>query len=186
MPPNGADADIRSPNFMGVSLKGPSIVLLLDRGSGTVETFDYIKGGAMRCLQSLGPNMRFQIVFWETNGLLTAPRETLVPATKENLAATAEQLKDVVAMGQSKIEAALDLAISQNPAEIVIATGKFVDDTFVKAVIAGLRDKKTKVHTVCLDQPDSRPAMQSIAQKTGGTFIMLAGPDMSRYGEYAP
>jgi len=52
----------QTPNYMGLPLSGPSVIYLLDHGSGTLETFDYMKRGAIRSIASLGAGTKFQII----------------------------------------------------------------------------------------------------------------------------
>src|SRR6185436_4912702 len=144
---NGPDTEIRTthntqrttntPNYMGLPLSGPSVIYLLDHGSGTQETFDFIKRGAIRSIASLGAGTKFQLIFWETDSIIESPKGKERVATAENVAATNEEIKDVYAFSQSTIDKALQRALAQNPAEIVVVSGKYgLDDEFVNSVIA--------------------------------------------------
>src|SRR5439155_20991978 len=84
-----------SPNYMGLHISGPSVIYLQDRGSGTLETFDYMKRGALKSIASLGAGTKFQIIFWETDSLIEFPKDTMRYATAENVAATEDAIKDV-------------------------------------------------------------------------------------------
>jgi hypothetical protein len=183
LPTNNKRQTTTIPNYMGLPLSGPSVIYLLDRGSGTLETFDYLKRGAIKSIASLGPGTRFQILFWETDSLIEFPQGSMRYATAENVAATDEAIKDVYAFQQSKIEEPLKKALAQNPAEIVIVTGKYgLDDEFVNTVLA-LRDKNpVKIHTVSLGKSASPEALKKLASKTGGHFKEVSGSALAEYG----
>ena len=171
-------------SFMEIPLKGPTVIFLLDRGVGTRDTFDAIKGGMMRCLRSLQANIRYQIIFWETGGLIVTPESPLNP-NPQNIQACQELLKNTICFGQSHIEPALEKALAQNPAEIVIATGKYLEDPFATAVLAAAKGRNVKIHTVCLGG-GSRDLLKSIADKTGGTFVEIVGQALSEYADDSP
>jgi hypothetical protein len=171
-----------SPNYMGLPLSGPSVIYLLDRGSGTLETFDYLKRGAIRSIASLGPGTKFQIIFWETDSLIEFPQGAMRFATKENVAATDEAIKDVYAFSQSTIEKAFEKALAQNPAEIVIVTGKYgLDDEFVNSVMSLRKTSPVKIHTVALGKSGSQDALKKLAEKTGGRFWEVSGQALAEY-----
>jgi RNA-binding protein YhbY len=103
-------------------------------------------------------------------------------ATAENAAAADEAIKDVYAFSQSKIEAALEKAMKQNPAEIVIVTGKYgLDDEFVNSVMALRKNSPVKIHTVALGKSGSPEALKKLAEKTGGQFKEVSGPALAEY-----
>ena len=174
------------PSFMNLPLAGPSIIYILDRGDGTRDSFDAIKGGAWKSIRSLGSQTKFQIIFWETTELLIVPKDTLVYPTPENIEVTRTALKDVFCFGQSKIEPALDKALAQNPAEIVIATGKLVDDSFAKSVLDVLKNRPVKIHTASLGAAGPASVLKQIAEKTGGRFVEVPDAQLAEDARETP
>jgi hypothetical protein len=172
----------QSPNYMGLPLSGPSVIYLLDRGSGTLETFDYMKRGAIRSIASLGAGAKFQIIFWETDSIIEAPKGTMRFATAENVVATEEAIKDVFAFSQSTIDKSFEKALAQNPAEMVVVTGKYgLDDEFVNTVMALRKTSTVKIHTVALGKSGSTEALKKLAEKTGGHFKEVSGGALAEY-----
>ena len=172
----------QSPNYMGLQLSGPSVIYLLDRGSGTLETFDYMKRGAIRSIASLGAGTKFQIIFWETDSLIEYPQGAMRFATAENVTATDEAIKDVYAFSQSNIEKSFEKAMAQNPAEIVIVTGKYgLDDEFVNSVMALRKNSPVKIHTVALGKSSSPDALKKLAEKAGGHFKEVSGAALAEF-----
>jgi hypothetical protein len=179
--------DVQTPNFMGAPLKGPSVIYLLDRGQGTAETFDAIKGGAAKSLLSLGKDIKFQVIFWETDTLVAFPPGSLKYATPENVEAARKVMADVYFYGQSHIDQPLEKALAQNPAEIVIATGKSeLDDEFVRKVLDLRKDRPVKIHTFSLGRLGSPGPLKSIAEKTGGEFRQITGQLLQDFAEFTP
>jgi hypothetical protein len=164
------------PSFMGIPLKGPSVVFLLDRGMGTLDTFDAIKAATAKSLPTLGSTIKFQLIFWETDAIVEYPPDGLRDANNENVKAAVEKMTDIFAWGQSKIDRPLEKALAQNPAEIVIATGKNgLDDDFVKLVLDQRKNSPTKIHAISVGPTGSPDALKKIADKTGGQFREISG-----------
>jgi hypothetical protein len=172
----------QSPNYMGLPLSGPSVIYLLDRGSGTLETFDYMKRGAIRSITSLGAGNKFQIIFWETDSIIEFPQGAMRFATAENVAATDEAIKDVYAFSQSTIDKAFTKALAQNPTEMVVVSGKYgLDDEFVNSVMALRKNSPVKIHTVAVGKSGSPDALKKLAEKTGGQFREVSGGALAEY-----
>jgi len=180
-------AAVAGPAFMGAPLKGPSVVYLLDRGHGTTETFDAIKGAAAQSIASLGKDIKFQIIFWETDKLEAFPRDSLAYATEDNVAAAKKFLSEIYAFGQSRIGPAMEKAMAQNPAEVVIASGKTgLDDEFVKTVVDLRKNAAAKIHTFALGRGASVEALKAVAEKTGGQFREVTGGALREYADMSP
>lgn len=180
-------AAVTGPAFMGAPLKGPSVVYLLDRGHGTIESFDAIKGATAQSISSLGKDLKFQVIFWETDKLETFPRDGVAYATEDNIAAAKKFLSEIYAFGQSKIGPAIEKAMAQNPAELVIASGKSgLDDEFVKTVLDARKTSPVKIHCFALGRGASIEALKAIAGKSGGQFREVAGAALREYADMSP
>src|SRR5262249_8811977 len=114
----------KTPNVMGVELTGPGIIYLLDRGDGTRDTFDAIKGGEFKSIGTLGAGIKFQIIFWETDEIKEYPHDAMRFATPDSVATCIRYLGEVYAFKASRIEKSLEEAVAKKPNEIVIITGK--------------------------------------------------------------
>src|SRR5207237_6942284 len=55
------------PHFCGIKLDAPVVIYVLDRGNGTGEVFDTLKEVTYKSIESLGPDRKFQVIFW-SNG----------------------------------------------------------------------------------------------------------------------
>ncbi|MCY2955282.1 MAG: hypothetical protein NTU53_25425 [Planctomycetota bacterium] len=177
-------AAVKGPSFMGVALKGPSVVYVLDRGQGTVETFDSMKAAVINSAASLGVERKFAVIFWETDTIIAWPGEGLRAATEQNVNECRGAVTDVYCLGQSKVGPALEKAIAQNPAEIVLATGKGgLDEQFVNAVMAARKSGSVKIHTFCLGNGGSVEAMKAVATKTGGEFRAIGTGELREFVE---
>lgn len=177
-----------SPNYMNAPLAGPSVVYILDRGQGTADTFDAIKGAAHLSILSLGPDRKFQILFWDRDGTVVTAPDSLKPATEAAVKEATKVMADVFVGGQTKIAPAIEKAITLNPAEIVIATGKYgLDDEFVKSVLEARKSSTAKIHTFSLGRSGSPEPLKQIAEKTGGRFTEVSGPaDLRNFASWSP
>jgi hypothetical protein len=186
---SGAETAIAmtDPNFLGVPLQGPVVIYLIDRGHGTSDTFDGLRGAVMRSLSTLTPEMKFQIIFWDTSDQLAYPSGGAAPATPDNIRPAAKIVGNAIAFGASTIEKPLQRALEAKPSEIVIATGKFgLDDSFAATVKSIVSGKGIKVHTFALGRSDSSAILKSISDATGGTFREIDMGTMTRMADFAP
>ena len=111
-------------HFLGIPIHSSSVIFILHRGSGTGDVFDMMRVALQNSLATLPPTTQFQIIFWETDSLTAIPESGMQPATPEVVNAAHEALVDTFAFGQSRVEPAMSLALSQNPTDIILATGK--------------------------------------------------------------
>lgn len=175
------------PNYMGAEIKGASVVYLLDRGHGTIDTFEALKGATVKSLESLGAKGKFRVVFWLTEKPAMFPEKGMATATAENIAACKTFMADIIALGQSRIEGPLEAALKEKPEEIVIASGKgMLDKEFVDAVLKRCKVMAVKVHTFSVGGYGSPAALKAIAEQTGGEFREVKGPEVREYSSWSP
>jgi hypothetical protein len=167
----------RIPSFCGVAINEHVVVYVIDRGNATAECFDRLKQACFRSVGSLGPDRKFQILFWN-NGSDDAFYPTTIPtfASPANIDAARKALDDVTAHGQSDVTSALTKAIASNPDAIVLATakGNELDDSFVTHVEKIRGASHPKIFTFGVGSGDPGTALKTIATRTGGTFTAVA------------
>ena len=175
-----------APSFLGIPL-GDSVVYVVDRGSSTQPLFGYLKEATFRSVESLGGDRKFQIVFWDTGEGRSAAFPALMTfATKDNIAAVKRSAEDVFPFGQTDARPALELALKQKPAELVIATGKGWDlgDEFVEMVNqVRTASPDTKIHTVSLGAGAQSPALKQIAATTKGEYREVPEGDLRNFAQ---
>jgi hypothetical protein len=184
--PAESSAVLASPNFCGIPITDRIVVYVLDRGSATGELFSYLKEASFKSATSLGPERKFQIIFWNNGGQDDAfPDSAPTYATATNVEAARRALDGVYAFGQSEIGSALTKAIASNPERIMIATGKGAQlgDEFVQQVLSIRKDRPVKIDTIDIGSPALTPALKTIADRTGGNSQLLAEADLKRYGK---
>ncbi|MBA3273960.1 MAG: hypothetical protein H0T11_08845 [Chthoniobacterales bacterium] len=176
-----------NPSFLGIPLNA-NVIYVLDRGSSTESMFGYLKEATYRSLESLGPNRKIQIIYWDNGaGSGPAPFPALMTyATKENIAAIQRSAEDIFAFGQTDAKSALELAIKQKPDAIVIATGKGwdLDDSFVTMVEETRKGAPSaKIHTVSLGAGGESKALKQVARKAGGEYREVSEADLRKYAQ---
>ena len=81
-------AVVTGPQFCGMPLTGTSVIFLLDRGDSASEIFDALKQATYAAIASLGPERKFQVLFWDNHtDDIAYPPNAPTYATPENLAA---------------------------------------------------------------------------------------------------
>jgi hypothetical protein len=174
-----------SPTFAGIPLNHPSVIYLLDRGSSTQAPFGSLKEATLRSIQSLGPERRFQIIFWDNAQDPGTFPPLLTYASEANVINVRRQIEDVYAFGATDAAPALKKAVGQRPDAIVLVTGKGsdLDDSFVQMVNDAKKDVPVIIHTVAINGSGQSTALKRVAGGTGGEYRELSEAELSKYGQ---
>ena len=175
----------RVPSFCGVPLGERVIVYVIDRGSATAEVFGNLTECVYKSIESLGPERKFQIIFWNngSSGEAAFPQAGPTFASSANIEQARRRFEDLNAHGQSDIASALTKAVSSRPDAIVLATGKAyeLNDAFVSTVerICGPA-QGIKIYTFALGGASQEPgsALKSIANRSGGQYAGVSAADL--------
>ncbi len=176
---------VTGPSFCGVKLESPSVIYVLDRGQAMTESLDALKAATAKSLRSLGPDKKFQIIFWTSDArALAIPEEGPSPATPERVDACVRALEEVTPFGRTSSRSAIEAAAAHMPGEIILATGKgsSLEEDTLAAVTDSIKGGATKVHTFSLGAAES-PVLKKIAEQTGGQHRTLTPEQLRRFGE---
>jgi hypothetical protein len=164
---------IASASFLGIPIKGPTVVYFIDRGAGTREVFDGVREAVSKSLESLKPETRFQVVFWDVLTEQRAwPADSMTEATPANIEAAISYLQDTSAYRTSSYERPLREALKLNPADLFIVSGKGeLTEVDVKAVgkLVKAAGGTTRIHAVGVGNNSSPAALQGMAA-AGGVY----------------
>jgi hypothetical protein len=163
-----------APAFCGVPIDHPVVVYLIDNGASSADVFDEIKTVLFKSIDSLGPDRRFQVLFWNPDSE-TYPSGQTTFAVKENIDVARKKLQDVTAAGSTDPLPGLKTAFADDPGQIILVTAKAgdLDDSLVTKV-AALRGAST-AHIDCIainGVPDDK-VLAKIAAQSGGKFLPL-------------
>jgi hypothetical protein len=184
-PAGGQGDQPKGPHFFGAKLTGPTVIYVLDRGSGTSNTFDAIKTACLRSIASLGKDMKYQVVFWQNAGddstIAAYPENALASGSGDSEQAERAML-DVNAFGQSRLAPAIAKALKQNPHELLIVTGKYdmVGDD-VNAAVALLAGKRVRVNAFAVGGSVDVNSLRKIAGAGGGAVLPISAADLASY-----
>jgi hypothetical protein len=178
-------------NFLGEPVTEQTVAYVIDRGgsSGEGSRLDLIKAALLRSLASLGPERRFQLVFWTLpNGEPAAwPKTGTKPATPENIAAVQTFLdEEIYPYGATNASAALRKALKSNPGVVMLLPIKSVagdQTTFAKDVLDLRKEARSqvKIHCFSLEQPVWAPSLDQIAGVTGGVHNVVTLDKLRQY-----
>jgi len=173
------------PTFAGVKLDHRSVIYVLDRGSSISEPFGSLKQATFKSIESLGTNRQFQIIFWDNAQDPGAFPPLLAFATEANIATARRQSDDIYAFGATDAKPALEKAMSQRPAAIVLVTGKGadLDDSFVQMVNDVKKDAPVVIHTFAVGGSGESTALKRIADSTGGQYRELTSGQLAKLGQ---
>lgn len=183
--PSGAGEVVSAgPNFCGVTLDGPVVIYVLDRGNATRDVFDLLKEATYKSIQSLGTERKFQVVFWNNGTDESYPTGLPAYARGDNLSACRRAMEDTTAFGQSDVTSALTKAIANKASVIVLATGKGLelDSSFIDHVMDIRKGSPAKIHTFALGDAES-PVLKELAQKTGGEYKTVSPALLRSYAD---
>jgi hypothetical protein len=174
-----------SPSFCGAALDGNTIIYLLDCGSATKDYLGELKDATIKSVGSLGPDRKFEILFWNNGTDGAYPENTTTYASTDNISAAQKAIDDVAPFGQSDVKAALQIAIAQHPDTIIIATGKGwdLDSKWLDDVMAIRGSSPVKIHTFNLGTNGESAPLKKLASQTGGTYRELSQGDLRTFGQ---
>jgi hypothetical protein len=141
-----------APNFCGVALNEQVVVYVLDRGNATRDVFDLLKEATYKSVQTLGPDRKFQVLFWNNGSDEGYPSGLPVYSRPDNLAACRRAMEETTAFGQSDPTTALTKAIANKANVIVLATAKGLDlePGFVEQVLGAPQEQRGEDPHVCV------------------------------------
>jgi hypothetical protein len=176
-----------APHFCGISLQGEaSVVYVLDRGSATAEMFDTLKEATYRSLESLKPNQKFAVIFWNNGGDEACyPEGSLADVRQGEIAAAKSKFADVYAGGRADPHEAIKEAAALKPSAIVLVTGKAfeLDEDLIDRTREALGGSRTKVHTVALGSDDNTTVLKRISESTGGQSRVVTKRELRAFSE---
>ena len=202
-------------NFFGIKDLSTSVVIMIDVSDsmftrtgdasgrqlvrqGKEQAFQTVRAEAIRLVQSLTPQTRFDVIRWA--GSARAWQPELVPATEENKAAACAHIQNEIDFKSAKPEAnraggtrhdyALELAFSLKPETIYMLTDgnatayqletgglkNIPPQTLFKIAADGQKTlpKKARLHTIyylnAKEKKAERDMLQQLASRNGGQF----------------
>jgi hypothetical protein len=163
-----------APSFCGVPIDQPVVVYVIDNGSSSADVFDAVKTALFHSIDSLGPDRKFQILFWNPDTPAYPSSETTF-AVKENVDVAKKKLLDVTASGSTDPVASLTSAFGNNPGQIILITAKAgeLDDSLVSKVMALRGTSKSKIDCIAINGVPDDKVLAKIASQTGGQFLPI-------------
>ena len=93
-------------------------------------------------------------------------------------------LQDTIATGRSHLSTSLKEALSRDPQEIVIATGKgaFELDDDDSAVLRSMSGKNIRIDAIQIQStPSPIPVLQEVSRATGGQFRVVTPAELREF-----
>jgi hypothetical protein len=161
-------------SFCGIPIDQPVVVYVIDNGASSADVFDTVKSVLFKSIESLGPDRRFQVLFWNPDSD-TFPANHTTFAVKANIDVARKKLQDVTAAGATDPLAVLKTAFADDPGQIILVTAKAgdLDDSLVDQVMQLRGNSKAQIDCVAINGVPADKVLARIAAKTGGTFLPL-------------
>lgn len=186
--PDNADAQPGDPAFMGIKVKGPAVVFLIDAGSPGKGYFDLVRAAALKSVDTLiKTNIQVQLVFWEEKGdVVAVPEGGPKGLGIDVIEQFRRVLTDADGQGTSHLLPALTKALASHPDEIFLVTSKdndVVDGAFAASVISAIGVGKVRIHTFSLNKDQPLDALATIAKKTGGQARAVSQKQLAGFSD---
>jgi hypothetical protein len=190
VPPSPPAATV-APNFLGQTIDAATVAYVLDRGGYSHESrrLDLLKSALLSSVKSLGPNRRFQVVFWEiaNEQPLAYPIEGTRPATVESINDLRAFLDQVYSVGSTEEVTALHVALKSKPQAVMFVPIRGLAEeqqalaTRVLRERAGENAQGTKFYCFTLGQTEWAPAMRQISDSTGGAYRDVPVDELNKF-----
>jgi hypothetical protein len=161
-----------------------TVIYLLDRGNSVNESFDALKGACYRSLKQLGPDRKFQVIFWDReSGSAEYPPGGMRNATAGAIEDCQRDFQDVVAGGSTRLSGALREAIDRKPQLIVIATAKSQLDDDDAAALSASDRAGIRIDFVQIGAPSTTAAVTDVTRNTGGRVKTITPAELRELGK---
>jgi len=175
-PPAPSPEKSAAASFCGIPIDQPVVVYVIDNGASSADVFDAVKSVLFKSIESLGPDRRFQVLFWNPDSdTYPADHTTFAFAVKDNIDVARKKLQDVTAAGATDPLASLKIAFGDNPGQVILVTAKAgdLDDSLVDQVIQLRGNSKAPIDCVAINGLPADKVLARIAAQTGGKFLPL-------------
>lgn len=182
-PTNPAPA-AATPNFCGVPIDPTKVVIyVIDNGSSSADVLDSVKSALFKSIESLGPDARFQILFWNPDTESYPSGKQTAFAVKENIDTAKKKLQDVTASGSTDPIAALQAAIAADPGQIILVTAKAgdLDDSLVDQVNSLRGSSTAQIDCFAINGVPNDKVLAKIASNSGGKFVPLGEAELKSF-----
>ncbi len=173
-----------TPGFCGVPINSSVVVYVIDNGSSSADVLDEVKSALFKSLESLGPDRRFQVVFWnpDSDSYPSAPGTAF--AVNELIQNARAKLQDVTAAGSTDPLASLQKAFADDPGQIMLVTAKAgdLDDSLVAQVLKLRGSSKAKIDCFAINGVPNDKVLARIASATGGRFVPVPENQLKSFG----
>ena len=180
-----------SPNFLGQPIDAGIVAYVLDRGNYSHEShrLESLKTALVNSVKSLGPNRKFQVVFWEITGDAPKayPPEGTHLANAEGINELKAFLEDIYSVGTTQEVSALHLALKSKPQAVMFVPIRGLAEeqqTLATRVLrerAGENAQTTKIDCFTLGQTEWAPAMRQISDSTGGKYRDVPLDELNKF-----
>jgi hypothetical protein len=166
-------------DFCGVPINAANVIFLLDRGNSISDSFDSLKAACFRSLKQLGPDRKFQVIFWDRDtGSAEFPAGGMRNATAGAIEDCQRDFQDVVAGGSTHLSGALREAIDRKPQLIMIATAKSELEQDDAAVLSGSINSGIRFDFIQIGSPSATAAVSDITRSTGGHLKTISTAEL--------
>ncbi|HEX4054142.1 MAG TPA: hypothetical protein VHX86_07750 [Tepidisphaeraceae bacterium] len=173
-----------TPSFCGVPINQLVVVYVIDNGSSSADVLDAVKSVLFKSLESLGPDHRFQVLFWNPDSNSYPSAQGTAFAVKELVRNAQAKLQDVTAAGSTDPLASLQTAFADDPGQIMLITAKAgdLDDSLVNQVLKLRGSSKAKIDCFAINGVANDKVLARIASATGGQFVPLPENQLKSFG----
>jgi hypothetical protein len=180
---------VPKPSFLGQPIPEMSVAYVLDHGSASAAEgrLDLLKVALINSLKSLGPERRFQVVFWavDPNDVQSWPTSGLAYATPQNIVLAQNFIDQVYAVGTTQKTPALKKAFDAKAEAIVLLPIKSFPEEYAGRVLEqrSKAGSNAKFYCFSLAQGHLGAELRKIASGTGGDYKDISISELHSFAD---
>jgi hypothetical protein len=176
---SGSVAGASGADFCGVPINAVSVIYVLDRGNSISDSFDALKAACFKSLKQLGPDRKFQVIFWDRDsGSAEFPAGGMRNATAGAIEDCQRDFQDITAGGSARLSGALREAIDRKPQLIIIATAKSELEQDDAAALSSAVSAGVRIDVIQIGSPSSTAAVTDVTRSTGGHLKTISTSEL--------
>jgi hypothetical protein len=135
------------------------------------DTFDYVRRGVYRGLETLQPGQQMQVAVWRGSTLKLIPASGFVDRSGEKQ--LRDELESIAVSGSSDAGECMKASVALGADQVVFVTAKFGLDSSLADGVLEAKKGDVRFDGVKIESNDAQSPLEMLASKTGGTYRLL-------------
>jgi hypothetical protein len=166
----GPKADVKG--FVGVPMTGRKILFSIDGASSMADSFDYVRRGVYRAVDTLEPGQHVQVAVWKGSTVRLFPASGFVD--KSRVKDLRAEFDAVSVSGSSDAGDCMKASVGYGADQVVFVTAKFGLDSMIADGVMEAKKGDVRFDGIKIESEDAQSPLEMLASKTGGTYRLVS------------